>query len=468
MKISKIFSIIVLGVMLTACAGPAGELVGARKSHDFTEAKPLGMLLIPRGNFLMGSNTQSAMFDQPDNNLKVTVESFWMDETEITNNEYRQFVEWVRDSIALTLLADGDSDGNWRVSPRGRNAEDDPDKVLPLNWRAKIPWGKFSDVQQEALSSMYYSDGETMNNMRLYYRYEWMNYSEAALPANKFDVAMGGYPEGAKVRIDTFWVNEDGKIDYKTITRVLREPSDLITHKIIGVYPDTLVWVRDFQYSFNDPLLSMYFSHEGYDDYPVVGVTWWQAHAFCNWRTAFFNNNSDVKAQAYRLPTEAEWEYAARGGRQQAMYPWGNNYARDQKGCYFANFKPYRGSYNEDTGTATVKVGQYDPNDFGLYDMAGNVSEWTNSAYRPDANTSVDDLNPDYSYLSRKDDPDVLKRKVVKGGSWKDISYYLQCGVRTFEYEYESRPYVGFRCVRSVVGSDFKAKKNTAAKKSKK
>ena len=237
-----------------------------------------------------------------------------------------------------------------------------------------------------------------------------------------------------------------------TITRPLRSPNDLITAMIINVYPDTMVWVRDFQYAYNEPMLLKYFSHPGFADYPVVGVTWEQAHAFCQWRTDYFLTSSKVDAQKYRLPTEAEWEYAARGGRKMATYPWGGNYARDSRGCFLANFKPYRGSYVDDTGAATMKVAQFRPNDFGLFDMAGNVAEWTISAYSTSSNVSVNDLNPNFPYMARKDDPDILKRKVIKGGSWKDISYYLQCGTRTYEYQYESRPYIGFRCVRSHIG----------------
>lgn len=448
MKLTKILPLVALTIALASCNKPAGELVGARNPGNFKEANPYGMVFIKKGSFMMGANTQSAVFEQPDNIMMATVEAFWMDETEITNNEYMQFVNWVRDSIAMTyLVAAGMTD--FAVQPKD---EDFDEENFTLNWRKKIPWDSKDEDIVDALLPMYYSDGKTMKTNFLHYRYEWVNYDEAVLPRNKFDVATSRYPEGASVRVDTFWVDENGGILDSTLIRPLREPSDLLTKKIICIYPDTLVWRRDFQFSFNDPMLHMYFSHPGYAEYPVVGVTWEQAHAFCNWRTMLFNSHSSIPAQEYRLPTEAQWEYAARGGRKMAMYPWGNNYARDGKGCFLANFKPYRGAYNDDTGTTTTKVAQYRPNDFGLFDMAGNVAEWTNSAYQTSSNTTVHDLNPDYSYMARKSDPDILKRKVIKGGSWKDISYFLQCGVRSYEYQYESRPYIGFRCVRAYIG----------------
>ena len=451
MKMKIMLFLVAVVAIVASCSAPAGELVGVSKASDFREANPYGMVFIRKGSFMMGANTQSAVFEQPDNIMMATVEAFWMDETEITNNEYKQFVYWVRDSIAMTRLVEaGITD--YAIQPKD---EDFDEENFTLNWkmRSKIPWGTKDEELAEALSSLYFTDGKELRTNYLHYRYQWYNYDQAVLQRNKFDVATSSYPEGATVRVDTFWVNDEtGAILDSTIVRPLREPKDLITKKIISVYPDTLAWVRDFQYSFNEPMLHMYFSHPGYLEYPVVGVTWEQAHAFCNWRTNYFNNASDTRAQAYRLPTEAEWEYAARGGRRMAMYPWGNNYARDANGCFLANFKPYRGSYNDDTGTTTMKVAQFRPNDFGLFDMAGNVSEWTNNAYDDATNTNIHDLNPDFSYMARKEDPDVLKRKVIKGGSWKDISYFMQCGVRTYEYQYESRPYIGFRCVRSYIG----------------
>ena len=451
MKMKIMLFLVAVVAIVASCSAPAGELVGVSKASDFREANPYGMVFIRKGSFMMGANTQSAVFEQPDNIMMATVEAFWMDETEITNNEYKQFVYWVRDSIAMTRLVEaGITD--YAIQPKD---EDFDEENFTLNWkmRSKIPWGTKDEELADALSSMYFSDGKELRTNYLHYRYQWYNYDQAVLQRNKFDVATSSYPEGATVRVDTFWVNDEtGAILDSTIVRPLREPKDLITKKIISVYPDTLVWVRDFQYSFNEPMLHMYFSHPGYLEYPVVGVTWEQAHAFCNWRTNYFNNASDTRAQAYRLPTEAEWEYAARGGRRMAMYPWGNNYARDANGCFLANFKPYRGSYNDDTGTTTMKVAQFRPNDFGLFDMAGNVSEWTNNAYDDATNTNIHDLNPDFSYMARKEDPDVLKRKVIKGGSWKDISYFMQCVVRSYECQYESRPYIGFRCVRSYIG----------------
>lgn len=447
-QVSKLSLLTLIILVFIGCNKPAGELVGVGLKGNFKEANPYGMVFIKQGAFLMGSNTQTAIFNQPDNQLMATVSAFWMDETEITNNEYKQFVYWVRDSIAYTTLIDA---GYTEYAKIDENAYDE-EESYSINWKKKLPWNSQDEDIKEIMSSLYYGKSNTFNTKLLHYRYEWVNYDEAAKANNRYDVAKGRYPEGAQVRVDTAWVDEFGGIHDSTIVRPLREPNDLITSMIINVYPDTMVWVRDFQYSYNEPMLLKYFSHAGFSDYPVVGVTWDQAYAFCKWRTAYFENNSGIDAQVYRLPTEAEWEYAARGGRKMSTYPWGGNYARDSKGCFLANFKPYRGSYMDDTGVMTMRVAQFRPNDFGLFDMAGNVAEWTCSAYNTASNAYVNDLNPLHQYMARKNDPDILKRKVVKGGSWKDISYYLQCGTRTYEYEYESRSYIGFRCVRSFIG----------------
>ena len=454
MKLTKFLPIIVLAFGLSACNKPAGELVGAYTAGPMGDVDPYGMRFIRKGSFLMGPNEQSAIFTQSDNNVMVTVHAFWMDETEITNSEYRQFVNWVRDSLAyMALIGEDGVESEYALKPRYER-EDAP---VHINWSKKIPWEKRfiqEDPVHEALAPLFYDEGfGTVRTSLLRYNYTWTNIEEAVGMSHRFDVTTGHYPAGATVRVDSFWIDEESNgIQSATITRALREPKDLNTNAIICVYPDTLVWVRDFEYSFNDPLLYGYFNMPGYAEYPVVGVTWEQAHAFCHWRTHLLRTQGKQMAQAYRLPTEAEWEYAARGGRRAAMYPWGDKYARDAVGCFMANFKPYRGSYHDDTGTATMPVGKFKPNDFGLYDMSGNVAEWTASSYSSTSNAHVHDMNPEFPYVARKDDPEILKRKVLKGGSWKDISYYLQCGVRTYEYQYESRSYIGFRCVRSAIG----------------
>jgi len=202
----------------------------------------------------------------------------------------------------------------------------------------------------------------------------------------------------------------------------------------------------------------MYFWHPSYDNYPVVGVHWEQARAFSIWRTQTLNNylyaEGGTFVQDFRLPTEAEWEYAARGNLDLNMYPWGGMYTRNKEGCFLANFKPLRGRYADDGGDRTVAVGSYPPNEYGLYDMSGNVSEWTINAYDESAQAFMHDLDPDYQYDALPDDPPAMKRKVIRGGSWKDIGYFLQNGTRTYEFQDSAKSYIGFRNVRTFLGSN--------------
>lgn len=451
----KFLPIIILAAFFVGCNKPTGELVGLGTNDMFQEAQPYGMVFIKRGSFLMGANDQSAIGGINEKSVNVSVDAFWMDETEITNDKYKQFVYWVRDSIALRMLVMAGKD-EYRLKVKNQT-EELPAETAPLNWKKKDFWKSKDEDVRRIIDSLYFDSqnslgsGKELDPNKLRYKYQWINYDQAALARNKYDVNTGAYPPGALARIDTSWV-ESGVIKNSTIIRPLRNRKDLISSKIVNVYPDTVMWLRDFQYSYNDPKMRMYFSHPGFANYPVVGVTWEQCQAFCQWRTNLYNTTHAVKGQDYRLPTESEWEYAARGGRSMALYPWGGNYVRDEKGCFMANFKPMRGSYTDDTGATTMRVASFRPNDFGLYDMAGNVSEWTSSAYEVSATLLVSDMNPSFQYNAKNSDPDVLKRKVVKGGSWKDIAYYLQCGVRTYEYQTESRPYIGFRCVRSYNG----------------
>ena len=143
MKLSKVLLIAVLLVSFVACNKPAGELIGASDAKAFPEANPHGMIFIRKGAFMMGENSQSALSTQPDNNLKVTVDAFWMDETEVTNNEYRQFVNWVRDSIALRHLIGADPDSEYAI--KNKNSDDEADRYEDDDTlHIRIDWKKWN------------------------------------------------------------------------------------------------------------------------------------------------------------------------------------------------------------------------------------------------------------------------------------------------------------------------------------
>ena len=140
--------------------------------------------------------------------------------------------------------------------------------------------------------------------------------------------------------------------EYRQMTQSIAEASDTELPEgitLAQVLPDTMVWVKDYTHHMGDPMVAYYWSHPAFDDYPVVGVNWNAAKYFCEWRTNYFNSYREEQGlplmPAFRLPSEAEWEYASRGGRDMAKYPWGNPYARNMKGCLLANFKPGRGNY---------------------------------------------------------------------------------------------------------------------------
>ncbi|MES2575875.1 MAG: gliding motility lipoprotein GldK [Bacteroidota bacterium] len=449
--------------LLIGCGktGDKGELVGVKGAKWHPE-KPYGMTLIPGGSFIMGKSDEDVAGVGDASTKTVTVRSFYMDETEITNREYRQFVEWVKDStmrVRLAILADesgikpGDGAGKGKGKSSGSigdfafndadpekmtaydkymydnyysvGTSDDPYAGRKLNKKVKlIKDTKLypDEYYTEVMDSMYlpieasYNGLRTIDVDKLKFRYSWMDIQAAAK---------------AKV----------GK------------RKDFIRTEQVKIYPDTTTWIKDFAYSYNEPMHNDYFWHQAYGDYPVVGVNWQQAKAFCAWRT--LNKNSYIKSKkrgrdlvnSFRLPSEAEWEYSARGGLESATYPWGGPYTKNDRGCFLANFKPMRGDYAADQALYTVEAKSYEPNGYNLYNMAGNVAEWTDSAYDPNAYEYVSSMNP--SNMDKTN-----KRKVVRGGSWKDVAYFLQVGTRDFEYADSARSFIGFRTVQDYMGTD--------------
>jgi sulfatase modifying factor 1 len=449
----RLLALLTLSLIVVSCGSKnRGELIGVQQKKWFGE-KPFGMVLVEGGAFIMGKSDEDLAQLQNAPAKTVTVPSFYMDETEITNSEYRQFVYWVKDSIALAMLAreaeelglgednkdgigefvfqDSDTTKLNEYQKYMREAYYDVDENLyagrALNWDADLTWDTEDYVDKNyarIMDSLYlppelwYNGEMKLDVEKLKYSYTW------------FD-AEGAAAESKRLR--------NQFID--------REP--FIKRKEVEIYPDTTVWIKDFTYSYNEPMHNDYFSHPAYQDYPVVGISWTQAVAFCNWRTKFKNDYQRDKGKPnvsrFRLPNEAEWEYAARGGIPSGTYPWGSPYLLNDRACFLANFKPLRGDYAADQAVYTVEAKSYLPNDYNLYNMAGNVAEWTNSSYNAGSYEYVSSLNPNMSF-------DTEKRKVVRGGSWKDVAYFLRVSSRDFEYSDTSRSYIGFRTVQDYLG----------------
>lgn len=393
-----------------------------------------------------------------------------------------------------------------------------------------------------------------------------------------------------RVTVSSFYMDETeiSNINYREFIywteRVLGES---YPEEVRNILPDTLVWREEL--AFNEPFVRTYFRHPSYDDYPVVGVSWHQASKFCEWRTdrvnemilierGILNPNPDqqgsenfntdsyllgqyqgsvrknlkdyqtggerpvqfedgVLLPEYRLPTEAEWEYAALALIGNAvnkndelisdrrLFPWDGNTSRYKRrdkyqGWMLANFKKGRGDYMgmagnlNDNAHIPAPVRSYWPNDFGLYNMSGNVSEWTADIYRPMTSQTLSDvenhdLNPfrgnRFETLVRDENGNVVEKdslgriryrmvteeeaeerdnydsgdvvdymdgdsisfvtyeygvhtlindstRVVKGGSWADRLFWLSPGARRYKNEYEADRTIGFRCAMTRTG----------------
>ncbi len=472
-----------MSILTSSCSkslsgGGGGEVTGVR-GRSWNEPQPYGMVLIKRGSMEIGAQQQDSLWGDLPEAKGISVDAFWMDEKEVSNAVYRQFVYYVRDSIIRERLADPSYGGNEEYKiEEDRNG----DPVTPhLNWAKPIPWRRPNEDEQRAIESVYRVDPITGKKMldasQMNFRYEVFDYKSYAQRRYRLDPERRNlntdiptnYDEQIIISKDTAYIDDDGNIQRLTIERPLTSEYDFLNTYIINIYPDTTVWVNDFTNAYTEQYARYYFSSPIYDDYPVVGVSWEQANAFCVWRTDYLKQSygmRGIEVEPFRLPTEAEWEYAARAGNNDQSYSWKTDVERSAKGCFDGNFKPGDGNYSKDGYIITSPVGAYSSNDFGLYDMSGNVAEWTSTAWSESGVHSASDINPDYHYSAAKEDPYRLKRKVIRGGSWKDASHFVRADVRSWEYQNEQRSFVGFRCVRTYLGSQKASVKTNSAKKS--
>ncbi|MBO6879055.1 MULTISPECIES: gliding motility lipoprotein GldK [Winogradskyella] len=442
MNIKKFILLTTVLVFVASCnSGDRGQLVGV-KGKKWHPEKPYGMTLVPGGAFIMGKSDDDIAGVQDAPTKTATVRAFYMDETEITNSEYRSFVFWVRDSILRLKLAEmadleGKTPGNGDIGEFAY-LDSNPEEM---------------NAYESYMLNTYGNEQRKINrDVELYYDTD-------DYPDELYAEVMDGMylPLEESYNGQRTWDVKQFKFQYTymDIAKAAKDRSlkrsEVIEQEEVEVYPDTTAWIRDFAYSYNEPMHNDYFWHSAYDDYPVVGVSWKQAQAFCQWRTLKHNGYQRSKGKqpvnSYRLPSEAEWEYAARGGLQGASYPWGGPYTKNDRGCFMANFKPLRGDYAADQALYTVEADAYDPNDFNLYNMAGNVSEWVHGSYDPASYEFSSTINPNVN------DP-RNSRKVVRGGSWKDVAYFLQVSSRDYEYADSARSYIGFRTVQDYMGTE--------------
>jgi gliding motility-associated lipoprotein GldJ len=318
------------------------------------------------------------------------------------------------------------------------------------------------------------------------------------------------------VSVQSFYMDETEIANVHYLEYLYAVQKDSTQDFYESALPDTTVWKNDL--AFNDPYVEQYLRFPGFRMYPVVGVSWKQSNDFCAWRTAVVNkemaggdkpvklSRSEAKKAAatgtrtntparltiesgrilpsYRLATEAEWEYAAKAmiGTQQEdenqgnqrIYPWDGPSLRQStgkgQGSMLANFKRGRGDYagiagkSNDGAIITTEVYKYAPNDFGLYQMAGNVNEWVLDLYRPLSFQDFNDLNPvrrndvldKQSSYDKKNNNSLIDNKVrvYKGGSWADVAYWLAPGTRRYLNEDSSTATIGFRCAMIAAGTN--------------
>jgi sulfatase modifying factor 1 len=415
-------------LMLSACQPSIYNTPKTRAVSVKRLIPPQGMVYIPSGTFMY-----KMLNDDNAEQRKVSVSAFFIDKTEVTNKQYQAFVNWVADSVAITDYLHDDSffmpATGATVGSTGKEQRlidwSKVNKISPL-WKKAPP-----EVKEKLAPMMTMINGVRVPNPDLIvYRFYY-------------------------IRMDGVKNNE-----YMMDT--------------VSVYPHESVWSADFPNAQMTVMDANYFTNKIYEYNPVVGVTWKQARAYADWRGTqlrlMIKNNPNLRnfKLSFSLPTEAQWQFAAEAKASP-------NDTTDRtvkttideatgKERLSLNFKQGEGSYASDGSTFTLPVTSYTPNAFGIYNMAGNVSEWTLDAYSPSSSQLVNDLNPALLYDATSKDAMLMRRKVVRGGSWKDNGEMLNTDTRSFEDQEAAHSYIGFRCVMAafeLTGEQVKTRKYT-------
>jgi formylglycine-generating enzyme required for sulfatase activity len=500
---------LVLSILLTATCwstycNAQGEKSRIRPVIPYEQerlAAPPGMVYVPGGTTIIKYSQQ-----ETDSNCvkKVSLSSFFIDKCEITNQQYRQFVYWVIDSLAITKYLNDDD--KWFRDAKIADSALRVTTVRRINWARVDHKSLFENPDTRAkLLPMLDERGQIKRDSLLF---------------NFVYLRASGTDPKAKV----------GSVASLTV----------------NVYPDEEIWAKDLTNAQTDILVENYFTSPPYDDYPVVGVTWLQSRAFSYWRSITSNGYSEVADYmknyhlAYSLPSEAQWVYAAqqdvkaantmyaaaqngtkevsdksdgkdknaaadakpkkkkKGGKkgtdsaavvvapvdQGSVVPtdanssWTSststtvdnsnklavdtvsfydptipdektNISSDKNGLT-ANFKQGEGDYTGDGSPFTVPVMSYTPNDFGIYNMVGNVAEWCMDAYSPSTFAFVSDVNPVLLFDADSTEADPMRRKVVRGGSFLSNAKALSPFSREYYTQETAHCYIGFRCVMAA------------------
>ncbi|TWJ02411.1 gliding motility-associated lipoprotein GldK [Mucilaginibacter frigoritolerans] len=415
----------VLLLMFSACQRNLYNTPKTRAVAAKSLIPPVGMVYIPSGTFYY-----KMLNDDKAEQRKVSVSAFFIDKTEVNNKQYQAFVNWVADSVAITDYLHDDS---FFLPSTGATVGAAHKELRMIDWSKveKISplWKKAPPEIKDKLAPMM----TMINGTRM--------------------------PDPALLKYRFYYVRMDGIKNSEFVMDT------------VAIYPHESVWSADFPNAQMTVMDANYFTNKIYEYNPVVGVSWKQARAYADWRgtqlKVLIKNNPNLRnfKLSFSLPTEAQWQYAAEAKTDPSdtvIHTVMTTVDKTGKTQLSLNFKQGEGSYSSDGSTFTLPVTSYTPNAFGLYNMAGNVSEWTLDAYSPSSSQLVNDLNPALLYDANEKDPPLMKRKVVRGGSWKDNGEMLNTDTRNFDDQDAAHSYIGFRCIMAafeLTGEQVKTRK---------